>query len=475
MKNFYFMFGVMAALVLALFLELQEKQKAVEEEAEEKLAQLLVPVVPDRVQEIRWRDFELFKAEVHLEREGRQWRMRAPWKGVADLARVRKLLQHATQLETAFPFPETDEQAADFEVKRRGYIELAGPFGRTRLDIGMRLYSYGDMILVRRAGHGNAVPEIPELLRFPASLYNCIHDIPEHFRRAELVPCGNDELGEIRLLSRERGNLFLRKQEGRWVAHSPFEGPLDHQRARSMTGRLVTLRMDQVVSEDLPPLAEMGLDPPEYLLEFGNGLPGEERKQTAVELGRLESEEAGGGPTGTVRRRLARFPGSARIFVVREVAIEALTGDWFALRDRQVGKQLEGVVSSIQVSGRVRLDGAGRPAIEKGAQPLAIERRGGALRFAAGGAPAPGRAQEWIDAVSRLRGVRFVPKAPYGELEIVGYATMIYADGEGETLWLYPQLIDGKCVVHFGDDQVYALIEPRTAALIWRGAEEWRE
>lgn len=478
MKGLWFAFGLVGAVALAMWLELKQSEKTLEKREKPELAEVLLPVAPAKVRKIRWRNFERSEREIQVERTAEGWRMRAPYVGPADAARVDDLLQTVTQLRKAVRLEGVDPQKAGIEERYLAYVELEGDFGKTRLELGEPLphREYGNAQRVRRVGFPAASAGGEVLLSFPPTLFNAINDFAEHFRERALAPCSAAEIVSVRLLpANESARLELRRDPALgWIALEPFQGQLEPELIERLVGRLATLAFLREASEAAALTEEHGFEPPRFLLEFGDGAT----RQTALELG-VSERELPGMSTGAAAARFARLPGDFRVRTVSEEALESLLGPaeepargWADLRRREIGVPGSAPLARLSRRGALTRAADGSLRLEAG-EEFSLTRSGASLEEASGGAVDLGGAARWIDALRALRAVGFARRGS-GPSREGAMLSAAFEDGASITLLLAPPDEEGRLLVDFGDPWLLALLGAEDALRLFRPLAAWR-
>jgi hypothetical protein len=461
-----------------MWLELKDAEKKEAERKPQELVEVLLPVAPSKVQRIRWRNFERAEREVQIERTPEGWRMRSPYVGPADPARVEDLLQTVTQLRKAVKLEGVDPEKAGVEADYLAYIELEGSFGTTRLDIGKALphREYGNAQRVRRVGFPAASASQETLLSFPPTLFNAINDFAEHFRDRSLAPCSVEEMLTIRVLpAGESARLELRRDPKLgWIALEPFQGQLEPELLERLVARLASLAFLREASEAIEATAEHGFEPPRFLLEFGDGAS----RMTVLELGISERELPGMSP-GAAAGRFARLPGDFRVRTVSEEALEPLLGStsepasgWAELRRRELGITSSTALVRLERRGSLTRDAQGALALDE-LEQFVLEQKGVQLVDGTGAAIDAAAATRWIDGLRSLRAAGFRPR---GNAVYPGSAMLSasFADGASLTLLLGLLSDAGGVWVEFGDPWLLARLEPEDALRLFRPLAAWR-
>ncbi|MBK9383431.1 MAG: DUF4340 domain-containing protein [Planctomycetes bacterium] len=478
MKGLWFASGMVAAVALAMWLELKQSEKQVAERKPQELVEVLLPVAPSKVQRIRWRNFERAEREVQIERTPEGWRMRSPYVGPADGARVEDLLQTVTQLRKAVKLEGIDPQKAGLEESYVAYVELEGTFGTTRLDLGKALphRDYGNAQRVRRVGFPSASASHETLLSFPPTLFNAINDFAEHFRDRSLAPCSVAEMLTIRLLpANDSARLELRRDpaEG-WIALEPFQGQLESELMERLVARLAGLAFLREASEAIEATAEHGFEPPRFVLEFGDGVS----RVTTLELGISERDLPGMSP-GASAGRFARLPGDFRVRTVSEEALEPLLGSteeptrgWAELKKRELGVASSAALQKLERRGSLARDAGGGLAFDA-VETFRLEQKGVQLVDASGTAIDAAAAARWIDGLRTLRAAGFRRRATAAS-EGTAMLSASFADGASLTLLLQAPDAEGRLWVEFGDPWLQARLEPEDALRLFRPLSAWR-
>ncbi|MBL8896628.1 MAG: DUF4340 domain-containing protein [Planctomycetes bacterium] len=478
MKGFWFAFGMVCAVVLALWFEAEDRSKKETERKPKELVEVLLPVAPSKVQRIRWRNFERGEREVQIERTPEGWRMRSPYVGPADAPRVEDLLQMVTQLRKAVKLEGVDPQKAGLEEDFVAYVELEGSFGTTRLDLGKALphRDYGNALRVRRSGFPAASPDQATLLSFPPTIFNAINDFAEHFRDRSLAPCSVAEMITIRVLpAKEPARLELRRDpELGWIALQPYQGQLEPEIMERLVARLAGLSFLREAPEVTESTAEHGFEPPLFVIEFGDGAS----RVTTLELG-ISERDFPDMTTGAAAGRFARLPGDFRVRTVSEEALEPLLGSaqdpasgWAELRKRDLGVAGTAALTALERRGSLVRDAAGTYAFEA-QQSFRLEQRGVQLVDPAGQAIEPAVASRWIDGLRALRATGFRRRdgSASGDTAMLSAA---FADRASLTLLLQPPDAEGRLWVDFGDPWILAELAPEDALRLFRPLAAWR-
>lgn len=445
--------AVLAALVLGLgaFIWLYErKQPSTEERAQQ--AKKVLRLEPDAVESVT---LEWDGQRVRLEREPaaekqdggeeddekieetasslappRAWRLVEPFAAPADRLAIERLLDGLTGLEKRRTLTGPDRKGLGLEPPRVKAV-LATKEGETALEVGAEIPAAGALAL--------AVAGRPEVFVVDASIHADLTKAPGEWRSRELFPGQRADVERITLVADGRRLLLARRGETFWL-ESPLVDRADREKADRLLGDLAALRVHTFLDPPTPLLAELGLEPPQAVVEAV--LAGREAP-FRLELGAPSNAD----PT----RRYARV--GTQLFET-DTQLAAALGEpaeaWrsLALSGLEVYRVDKLAVSDPQ--GTVELERSG-PDWKRGPDTVPFTTVSDLL-YAVTGA----RGEELLGRDETARG------APLGEPEITIQLTA--SDGTAETLKMYAPRAGGLVPATADGRDAVLLLPPAAAA-----------
>jgi hypothetical protein len=270
---------VLAALVLGLgaFMWLYErKQPSTEERAQQ--AKKVLSLESDAVEAVT---LEWDGQRVRLEREPaaekqegddeddekvedaaslappRAWRLVEPFAAPADRLAVERLLDGLTSLEKRRTLTGADRKGLGLEPPRAKAV-LTTKEGDTALEIGAEIPASGAVAL--------AVAGRPEVFVVDASIHADLTKAPGEWRSRELFPGQRADVERITLAADGSRLLLARRGDSFWL-ESPLVDRADREKVDRLVGDLAALRVQTFLDPPTPPPAELGLEPPQAVVE----------------------------------------------------------------------------------------------------------------------------------------------------------------------------------------------------------------
>lgn len=211
------------------------------------------------------------------------WKITAPMQARADAFAVDGLLTSLADLEKDRTLEEVDRKAQGLD-KPRATVRIETKDGPRVLQLGAAVPTGGKLIA--------AVEGVDESYVVSDTIWSQIDREPGSWRDRQLFRAGRDAIARIALTGADGQKLVLAQQNGRFRIESPFADRADKTMVDDLYADLSGLTAETFVDQPRLAPAEMGLQPPQRVVEvtFRDGEP------VRIELGSPVSSEKAAEP-----------------------------------------------------------------------------------------------------------------------------------------------------------------------------------
>lgn len=185
------------------------------------------------------------------------WRIVAPLQATADRFAVERLIDSLAGLDKQRTLEAADRKDLGLESPR-AQVELTSGAGKTVLEIGAELPASTAMAV--------ALAGSPDAYVVPGSVYADIAKAPGDWRSKDLFTASREDISRLTLEGGGRKVLLGKRGDEFWL-ESPLTDRADRDAVGRVLGDLTGLRATNFLDRPEKSAAEMGLEPPQGIVE----------------------------------------------------------------------------------------------------------------------------------------------------------------------------------------------------------------